>query len=137
MLEWFEHHPLVSWWLGSASILMFLGFLIAIPILIIRLPADYFLNQTSADPDRSTTISFLHLAYVFFKNLVGIVFILAGFAMLFLPGQGIITLIIGISLLNIPGKHHLFIVILKQEKVLHSMNRLRAKYNKPEFQISR
>jgi len=133
LLEWFQHHKIITWWLGSLSVFMFLGFLITIPILIVRLPADYFLNQSSPNNDKDKILSFLHLVYVVFKNAVGIIFILAGIAMLFLPGQGIIALIMGVSLLNIPGKHHLFLIVLQQKSVLRSMNRLRTRYNKPAF----
>lgn len=134
VLEWLEHHRVTMWWLGSFSIVVFLGFLIAIPILIVRLPGDYFLNQAIPNHKSKKTVSLPRMIYRIFKNALGIIFILAGFGMLFLPGQGLLTLIIGISLLNIPGKHHLFLAILQQEKVMESMNRLRARFNKEAFQ---
>jgi len=131
--EWFRYHHLITWWLGSISVFMFLGFLLAIPILILRLPTDYFLNQATPNHKKDKTMSISRRIYVILKNVLGIVFILAGIALFFLPGQGIITLLIGISLLNIPGKHHLFLIIFKQKRVLRSMNRLRARFNKPAF----
>ena len=134
MLEWLGHHKVTMWWLGSFSIVVFLGFIIAIPILIVRLPADYFLNQATPNHKSKKTVSLPRMIYRVFKNAIGIVFILAGIGMLFLPGQGILTLIIGISLLNIPGKHHLFLAILQQKKVLESMNRFRVRFNKEVFQ---
>jgi len=134
VLEWLEHHRATMWWLGSFSIVVFLGFLIAIPILIVRLPGDYFLNQAIPNHKGKKTVSLPRMIYRIFKNALGIIFILAGVGMLFLPGQGVLTLIIGISLLNIPGKHHLFLAILQQKKVMESMNRLRARFNKEAFQ---
>ena len=77
--------------LGVVSGLFFIGTLIAIPILIVRLPDDYFIQN-----HRQTWLQNRHTvlrvsAYVF-KNLLGYVFLLAGIAMLMLPGQGTLPL---------------------------------------------
>jgi hypothetical protein len=114
---------------------MFLGFLVAIPIIIIKLPADYFLERSTTDKVCDKRFTIPRLIYVTFRNIFGIIFVLAGIAMLFLPGQGVITLLIGMSLLSIPGKHQLVLKIIRQQQVLHSLNRLRAKFNKPALRV--
>ena len=38
------------------------------------------------------------------KNLLGFVLIVAGIAMLVLPGQGLLTIVVGVVLMNFPGR---------------------------------
>jgi hypothetical protein len=78
----------------------------------------------------------LRLIGLIAKNAVGIVFLLAGFAMLFLPGQGILTMLIGISLVDFPGKRLLEAKIVGQATVLQALNAMRAKFDKPPLTIA-
>jgi len=112
-----------------------LGFLLAVPIIIIKLPAEYFLKYSTEGDGGDKKFTFSHLLYSIFKNIIGVILTLAGIAMLFLPGQGVITLLIGISLLSIPGKRDMMLKIMRQEKVLNTMNRLRSKFNKPPLEV--
>ena len=61
------------------------------------------------------------------KNIIGIVLIILGLAMLVLPGQGIIMLIVGINLTDIPGERQAFLFVLRKTPVLKGMNWLRKK----------
>ena len=88
--------------LTVASAIGFVGSLIAIPMILVRLPADYFDTRTPRHWMKDHHPA-LRLSGLIAKNLVGIVFLLAGFAMLFLPGQGLLTMLIGISLMDFPG----------------------------------
>lgn len=115
--------------LGVVSGLFFIGTLIAIPILIVRLPDDYFIQN-----HRQTWLQNRHpvlrvSAYVF-KNLLGYVFLLAGIAMLMLPGQGILTMVIGVSLIDFPGKQKLQRQLIGQPAVLRTINRIRRKFGR-------
>lgn len=112
-----------------------MAFLLAVPLIIIKLPAEYFLKHSTQGDGRDRTFTYPHLLYSIFKNIIGIILTLAGIAMLFLPGQGVITLLIGISLLSIPGKQNMMLKIMRQEKVLNTMNRLRSKFNKPPLEV--
>ena len=134
LLEWIQHHRMVVWWTGFLSVFVFLGFLIAVPI-IIKLPADHFQRHSPAKQENDESLPFSHVMYVIFKNIAGIIFALVGIAMLFLPGQGLFTLIIGLSLLSIPGKQCLVLKIVRQKNALDSLNRLRAKFDKQPFTI--
>ena len=78
----------------------------------------------------------LRLAGLIVKNVVGAVFLLAGLAMLFLPGQGILTMLIGISLLDFPGKRKLEAKIVGQHTVLQALNAMRAKFDKPPLTLA-
>lgn len=117
------------------SIVGFIGSLIAIPFILVRLPADYFHDKT-ARPWMRDHHPVLRLVGHIVKNVVGAVLLLAGFAMLFLPGQGILTMLIGISFLDFPGKRRLERKLIGQPTVLHAINALREKFDKPPLVIA-
>jgi hypothetical protein len=102
---------------------------------MVRLPADYFDTRTPRHwmKDHHPV---LRLAGLIVKNVVGAVFLLAGLAMLFLPGQGILTMLIGISLLDFPGKRKLEAKIVGQHTVLQALNAMRAKFDKPPLTLA-
>jgi len=120
--------------LGLLSIAFFIATLIAIPIVLVRLPTDYF--------DMNRPRRWLHdyhpavrvTAYAL-KNLIGLVFLLAGIAMLVLPGQGVLTLLIGISLMDFPGKRRLERRIIGQPTVLRAINGIREKFGKQPLTV--
>ncbi|RMH37079.1 MAG: hypothetical protein D6690_04155 [Nitrospirae bacterium] len=116
------------------SLVAFIGTLIAIPAILVRLPPDYFDENHPRTwmADHHPIIRGLGL---FFKNVIGAIFIVAGIAMLVLPGQGILTLLIGISLIDFPGKRALERKLVSHPTVLSSINALRRKFGKPPLTI--
>jgi hypothetical protein len=135
LIEWIQKHETIIWWVGSLSLVTLLGFLILIPVIVIKLPAEYFQKKTIPSEHDIKGLSFTRLMFVIFKNIFGVMLVLAGVVMLFLPGQGIITLLIGISLVSLPGKHKLVLKIVSQKTVWHSLNRFRAKFHRPAFRM--
>jgi hypothetical protein len=121
--------------LTVASLVGFIGSLIAIPLILVRLPPDYFDIRVPRHwmKDHHPV---LRLVGLVLKNAVGLVFLLAGFAMLFLPGQGILTMLIGVSLLDFPGKRRLEATLIGQPTVLSAINSMRNKFNKPPLVIA-
>jgi UPF0716 family protein affecting phage T7 exclusion len=61
------------------------------------------------------------------KNLCGTVLVLAGVAMLVLPGQGILTIVVGLLLIDFPGKFALEQKLVRRSSVLSAMNWIRTK----------
>jgi Putative transmembrane protein (PGPGW) len=117
------------------SLVFFVGSLIAIPFILVRLPADYFDTRVPRPwmEDHHPVLRLLgHLA----KNIVGAIFLFAGFLMLFLPGQGILTMLIGISMLDFPGKRKVEAKMVGQPTVLHVINGMREKFDKPPLIIA-
>jgi high-affinity Fe2+/Pb2+ permease len=135
ILEWIRSHSTMIWVLSTLSLVTFVGTLIMIPFFVARIPADYFVRKQNNPGHHYITRSNLRCFYLVFKNLVGIVFILAGMAMLFLPGQGIVTIFIGIMLMNFPGKRILTLRIVRKEKVFRAINWMRAKVQQPPLQL--
>lgn len=122
-------------WLTVGSLIGFIGTLMAIPFIMVRLPSDYFDTRVPRHWMKDHH-PMLRLIGLIVKNVVGIVFLLAGFAMLFLPGQGILTMLIGISLLDFPRKRELEAKIVGQPTVLQALNAMRAKFEKPPLTLA-
>lgn len=132
--EWFLAHTTLLWWLGLLSILMFVGSLIALPMLVIRIPVDYFTRLRHPPARASGWRLGLHVLKVIVKNCLGLVFLLAGIAMLVLPGQGILTMLLGLTLLDLPGKSALEWRLVRQPMVWQSLNWLRTKAHHPPLE---
>jgi hypothetical protein len=109
--------------------MFFIGTLTAIPILIVRLPNDYFI-QTHRRTWLQNRHPVLRVSAFVIKNLLGYVFLLAGIAMLVLPGQGILTMLIGVSLIDFPGKQKLQRQLVAQPAVLRTINKIRRKFGR-------
>ena len=134
MLEWIRGHELALWWMGTVSLVMFLASLILIPMLVVHIPPDYFLRKKRTLVNFGSPYSVIRPIGIVIKNILGIVFVLAGLAMLLLPGQGIITILIGVMMLNFPGKRNLERRIVQQPNILGAINWMRAKAHKPALQ---
>ncbi len=117
-------------WMTGISVVMFVGTLLLIPVLVVRIPEDYFRREGRYEGDFRRNRPFLYWSLLLLKNLLGVVFILAGLAMLFLPGQGILSILIGVSLTNFPGKRRFERWLVSLPKVLHSINWLRSRSGK-------
>ena len=122
-------------WFAVSSVFMFVGTLIAIPIILMRLPADYF-DIRKPRPWMENHHPVLRLLGHIVKNVVGAIFLFAGFLMLFLPGQGVLTMLIGLSLIEFPGKRRVEAKIVGQSTVLSTINAMRAKFDKPPLIIA-
>jgi len=137
ILHWVRIHEIAFWWIGTLSMATFVGTLIIIPILVVRIPADYF-KRKKQKPEPCYKNHYAAICFIglVFKNLFGIIFVLAGVAMLFLPGQGFITIMIGVMMLNFPGKFALQLRIVQQPTVLRTINWIRAKADRPALEVT-
>jgi hypothetical protein len=133
MWEWVRSNELLLSWLGAASVLMFVGSLIAVPWVIVRLPSDYLANHRLPDRRRPAN-RLLGAVYFAVKNVLGIVLILAGIAMLVLPGQGILTIWVGLLLMDLPGKRAAERWLVGRRPVLASINWIRLKAGRPAME---
>lgn len=116
--------------LTVTSVVFFVGTLIAIPFILVRLPPDYF-DERHPRQWMANYHPVLRLVGRIAKNAVGAVLLAVGIVLLFLPGQGILTILIAVSLLDFPGKRYIERRIVGQETVLRAVNALREKYGKP------
>ena len=120
-------HEALVWWIGSLSLFTFVAVLVLIPLIVVRLPCDYFSGKRRTPapwPERHPAV---RLALLVGKTTAGVLFIVAGMAMLFLPGQGVLTILIGLTLLNFPGKFALERRIVGLPPVIRSINWIRGR----------
>lgn len=131
MLDWIRIEPWLAGWIFLASVLMFLGSLIVIPILVTRMRSDYFLCRRPSAESWMGQHPAARAAFYVAKNVLGLILLVAGIAMLVLPGQGVLTILVGITLLNFPGKRRLELRIVRQRRVLQAINWMRARAKRP------
>ncbi len=131
--QWIPVDVLIG--LTAISVIGFIGSLIAIPLILVRLPSDYFDTRTPRHwmKDHHPVLRLVGLVV---KNVVGIVFVLVGIAMLFLPGQGLLTMLIGISLVDFPRKRELEAKMVGQPTLLGVINSMRHKFGKPPLTLA-
>lgn len=113
-------------WLGAISVATFVLSLLLLPWFVARIPSDYFTRPR--DPHRW---HILLQPRAIVRNLLGLPVLLAGVAMLVLPGQGLITIIIGLGIMNFPGKFELEKWIITRKGVLQALNWIRRKSTHP------
>src|SRR5687768_16456248 len=119
IVDWFLAHETLTWWLVGLSVLTFVGSLIAIPLVVLRLPADYFSPQRSEADRWRRRHPAARVFLKVLKNLCGFILVLAGLIMSIppMPGQGLLTILIGISLLDFPGRRALELRIVRLKPV--------------------
>src|SRR5947208_16593599 len=128
MTDWLSYRSIVI--LFGLSIAGFVGTLVVIPWILVRLPPHYF-DERHPRIWLAKRHSVLRAVLLGIKNVVGFIFLLAGIAMLVLPGQGILTMLLGLSLFDFPGKRSLERLMVSRPPVLQRINRLREPFTRP------
>jgi len=135
MLEWIGLSPAAAWWIAMASAAMLFTGLTLVPVLIVRLPQDFFARPHRFGADWPRRTAWLRWFVVVAKNLLGAACLVLGALMLVLPGQGVMTVLIGVALLDFPGKHRLQRWIVGRRGVLDALNWIRRKRGRPPFSL--
>jgi hypothetical protein len=123
--------PLLGW-LAGISLCTFILSLLLIPWLVGRLSQDCFLKLSNRTTFTSLT-STASILLIIVRNLFGLLLLLAGIAMLFLPGQGLLTILLGILLISFPGKQKLIANLAGRPGIQRSMDWIRRKRGKAHF----
>ena len=124
-----------GWWVLGFSLVTFLGSLVAIPLLIVRIPEDYFLRAEPSPDGFPARHPVVRITVLLVKNTLGLALVIAGVVMLFLPGQGILAIFLGLSLLDLPGKRALERRLIRSPAILPAVNALRAKAGQPPLRV--
>lgn len=125
-----DDQALVAWAVGL-SILMFVGSLIAVPIVVVQMRSDFFVRDASHGLRRTP----LRVLRRITKNVIGWIFLLMGIAMLVLPGQGLLTMALGLGLMDFPGKRGLQLWLIRLRVVNGSINWIRKRAEKPPLEL--
>ncbi len=127
MIEWIKANDALFWWLASASVLTFVGSLVVVPVLVARVPADYFAQAKRPGTLAAAKPRAVRIALRVGKNVLGVLLMFGGLAMLVLPGQGLLTLLIGFMLVDLPGKYRLEKWLVSRPRVASGINWLRRR----------
>ena len=137
---WLDTLRLTDWqpwlaWIGVGSLVLLVGSLVALPVVVARIPEDYFTPEHRSRRVRDEPTAMRLIVHVA-KNVLGVVFVLAGIAMLILPGQGVLTILIGVMLMDFPRKYELERWLITRGPVLKALNWIRAKAKRPPLRLS-
>jgi hypothetical protein len=131
IIDWFQAHQVIMAWLFSLSVVLFIATLIGMPLIIARMPTDYFASRRPPAGSWRGQHPVMRFSFLGIKNLLGLILFVAGVAMLVLPGQGIITMFVAITLLDFPGKRRLELRIMRQRHVSQAVNWFRKRAGRP------
>lgn len=104
--------------------------LIIVPLVVIKIPADYFRREGEHPQLFGNYPAPLRLTLLLAKNLLGLCLVIMGAAMLVQPGQGMIVILIGVLLLDFPGKEKIERWLISRGPILKFANWFRRKWQK-------
>ncbi|MDA3872450.1 MAG: hypothetical protein PF795_00625 [Kiritimatiellae bacterium] len=133
MWHWIETHAEVLSLLVGGSFVVLVATFALIPIMISRLQAGYFDNPYHQPLENLKHRPFLRASLLLLKNALGLILVLAGLAMLVLPGQGLLTLFVAMILLDFPGKFSLKKKIIRLPHLRRIINQFRIRHGKDPF----
>jgi hypothetical protein len=99
---------------------------------IVQMPADHFLRSAERPADRHPI---LHAIWLGIRTAMGLVLLVLGILMLFIPGQGWLTIVLGLSLMDFPGRTVLLHRVLAMPSIRRTLNWLRRRFARPELQF--
>ena len=132
-MNWLQEYAGFMTAMAIVSVVIILASIILTPIWLGRLPEDYFLrvlDQNNANA-RDTHSLVIRLT----RAVAGSLLLIAGVAMLFLPGQGIVTIIAGLLLIDFPGRRRILRRILNIHAVTGLIQWIRRTRGKSEFRF--
>lgn len=109
---------------------MFIGSLVLIPVIVVRIPRDYFARENRQPNEARFRRPAVWITILIARNVLGAILIVAGVVMLITPGQGIVTIVIGLMLLTFPGKYRLQRWLVSRRSVRRSINWMRRRYGR-------
>jgi hypothetical protein len=128
--------PVVLAVLLAVSTLLFALSLVGLPLILARMPADFFSRPERrrlelVDRERPVWFAVLRGG----KNALGVVLLALGALMVVVPGQGLLTIVVALSLLDFPGKRRLERWIICRKAVHRPVNALRRRAGRPPLEL--
>ena len=137
ILNWVQGHGTAIWWATAVSVVTFVMGIVAVPLLVVRLPADYFARDRRSRVLWAGKSPAIRAALLVGKNFLGWILVAAGILMLVLPGQGILTILIGLMLLDFPGKFRVERWIVAHRPILKFINWIRGRAGRPPLVLEK
>lgn len=127
MFAWIENNPGLVTLIVIASIVSFIGTLVLVPAIVVRIPRDYFTHEHRPPSAWASHHPVIRWILLIAKNMLGALFMLAGIAMLVLPGQGLLSILVGFFLIDFPGKYGLEKWLVRRPRVRQVLDWVRRK----------
>src|SRR5207247_5421846 len=124
MTDWLSYRSIVI--LFGLSIAGFVGTLVVIPWILVRLPPHYF-DERHPRIWLAKRHPVLRAVLLGIKNVVGFIFLLAGIPMVVPPGQRIPAMPLGLAGLGFPRKRLPERLLVSPTPLPHCMHRLGAR----------
>jgi len=118
MIEFVRHHEDLFLWLTIASVIGLIVSPVIVSWMVIQLPSDYFSYPKRQKYQWDNQVPIIRWGWIFLKNILGVVFVIGGIAMLALP-----------------GKYKIEKRIIKHRVILRSVNWLRKKAKKESLEV--
>lgn len=125
--------PWLAWAVAGSTLTVVLA-AIGLPAVLTWIPADYFL-ETPSEHRAHSRHPVARAALALGRNTLGVLLILAGLAMLLLPGQGLLTLFAGLILTDVPGKRRVELALLRRPSVRRAVTWLRQRAGHEPLQL--
>jgi hypothetical protein len=132
---WTREYEVWLAWAAAISLIVAIASLLLVPYVVVRIPDDYFAGERRRESRLHRLHPVLYVLVIAVKNLLGLVLLAAGIAMLVLPGQGLLTMVIGLMLLDFPGKYRLERWFMSRPSVLAGVNWVRRRAGCPELVV--
>jgi len=122
-----------GWWVAIGSFIMFVVSIASIPLILARIPVDYFTiaGHQRLRQQHKQRHPLLRLFLTCIKNTLGALLLTVGIIMLFTPGQGLLSMLFGLMIMNYPGKYRLECSIIRKPIIFDAINAMRAKQDHP------
>jgi len=132
---WIESHQGLLFWVGAASLALLVATLAVLPFVVAKLPEDYFTRERRQSARKHRKYPLFWAFLTLGQNALGIFLVLAGLAMLVLPGQGLLVILIGLALTNFPGKYAIERRIIRMPAIAASLNKIRKLAGRPALRL--
>jgi hypothetical protein len=139
--EWFRQglrefsNPGVVLGLLVFSLVTLVATLIGVPWFFCRIRPDHFTREDRPSLPFVRAGSWLQPIAHVLRNVLGVVLICLGLAMLLLPGQGLLTVLIGLICVDFPGKRRFERWLVSRPAVARGINRLRRRAGQPPLEV--
>lgn len=131
----------IGWSTVIGAVLLFVATftisVVALAILLIHLPATFFLDRGAGQRATDRRLLLPVLVRVG-KNVIGAALIVLGLLLSLpgIPGQGLLTVLVGLVLVDFPGKRRLQRKLLGRPGLRGKINRLRKRFGKPPLVLT-
>lgn len=134
-MEFLQDQEALFAWIGGLSLLTLVVSAVAVPVIVKRMPHDYFLEDDIKADELRNQHPVLRFIFLVLKNLVGGILLAGGILMLITPGQGLLTMVIGLMLMNFPGKRALEVRLIRVGPLKRAIDWIRERAGKRPLEL--